>query len=270
MKVFGLSSEASVRASAPLFCQRVDTSRTITAFFCQAKGGDPLAITVRTVLERNPLFRGLVPATLDRIARLCMRRTYERDSVIFSQSDSGDALYGVMTGRVRISASSAGGREVFLNIMEPGDTFGEIALLDGRPRTAGATATAHSELFVVTREEFLGLLAREPLLVDHLLQSLCARLRWVSGFAEESALLSVPARLARRLLSLGKLHGHETRAGIELKVSQDEMARFLGLSRQIVNQHLQTWKARRWVDLGRGKIMILDAGALDAEVVGEP
>ncbi len=228
-----------------------------------------MAIGVQTVLERNLLFRGLSPATLAQIARLCVRRTYERDAVIFSQSDPGDALYGVVTGRVRISASSAGGREVFLNIMEPGDTFGEIALLDGRPRTASASATAPSDLLIVTREQFLGLLAREPQLADHLLRLLCARLRWVSGFAEESALLPVPARLARRLLSLGKLHGHETRAGTELRVSQDEMARFLGLSRQIVNQYLQTWKAQRWVDLGRGRIMILNGSALEAVVAGE-
>jgi CRP/FNR family cyclic AMP-dependent transcriptional regulator len=226
-----------------------------------------LAISVRTMLERNLLFRGLSPVTLEQIARLCVRRTYERDAVIFSQSDPGDALYGVVTGRVRISASSAGGREVFLNIMDPGDTFGEIALLDGRPRTASASATAPSDLLVIARDQFLGLVAREPQLVDHLLQLLCGRLRWVSGFAEESALLPVPARLARRLLSLGKLHGHETDAGIELKVSQEEMARFLGLSRQIVNQHLQAWKARRWIDLGRGRIMILNGRALEAKVV---
>ena len=225
-----------------------------------------MTISVQTVLGRNLLFRGLSPETLQQIARLCVRRAYERNAVIFSQSDPGDALYGVVTGRVRISASSAAGREVFLNIMEPGDTFGEIALLDGRPRTASASTTAPSELLIVTREQFLGLLAREPRLADHLLRLLCARLRWISGFAEESALLSVPARLARRLLSLGKLHGHETPAGIELKVSQDEVARFLGLSRQIVNQYLQTWKAQRWVDLGRGRIMILDSRALETVV----
>jgi CRP-like cAMP-binding protein len=225
-----------------------------------------VAFTVRTVLERNRLFRGLPAAALDQVARLCTRRAFERDAVIFSQSDPGDALYGVVTGRVRISASSPEGREVFLNIMEPGDTFGEIALLDGRPRTAAASAMAPSDLLIVTRSDFLKLLAREPELIEHLLQLLCARLRWVSGIAEESALLPVPGRLARRLLSLARLHGRETGAGIELKVSQEEMARFLGLSRQIVNQYLQVWKAQRWVDLGRGSILIRNAGALDAVV----
>jgi CRP-like cAMP-binding protein len=229
-----------------------------------------VAISARTVLERNLLFRGLSAPTLDRIARLCIRRTYERDAVIFSQADPGDALYGVVTGRVRISASSAGGREVFLNIMEPGDTFGEIALLDGRPRSASASATAASDLLIVTRTQFLGLLAQEPQLVDHLLKLLCARLRWVSEFAEESALLPVPARLARRLLSLGKLHGHETPAGTLLKVSQEEVARFLGLSRQIVNQYLQDWKGAHWVELGRGRIIIRDPPALAAVVAGDP
>src|ERR1700755_2623766 len=104
------------------------------------------------------LFRGLQAATLDQVARLCARRSYTPDAVIFSQSDPGDALFGVMTGRVRIGASSAGGREVFLNIMEPGDSFGEIALLDGQPRTATATAMSKSELFVITRAQFLALL----------------------------------------------------------------------------------------------------------------
>jgi len=142
-----------------------------------------MAFTVRTILERNRLFRGLSAGTLEQIARLCIRRTYEPDAVIFSQSDPGDALYGVVTGRVRISASSTEGKEIFLNIMEPGDTFGEIALLDGQPRTAGASAMAQSDLLVIPRAEFQGLLAREPQLVEHLLQLLCSRLRWISGIA---------------------------------------------------------------------------------------
>ena len=227
-----------------------------------------MAIAARTVLERNLLFRGLQPATLDLIAQLSVRRGYERNAVIFSQSDPGDALFGVITGRVRISSIAVSGREIFLNIMEPGDTFGEIALLDGRPRTARARAMAESELFIVPRRQFLELLAREPILADHLLRLLCARLRWVGGFVEESALLSATARLARRLLALGKVHGHEIGTGIELKISQDDVASFLGLSRQIVNQNLQDWKAHRWVSLGRGKITILDRRALE-QVAGQ-
>jgi CRP-like cAMP-binding protein len=157
---------------------------------------------------------------------------------------------------------------MFLNIIGPGDTFGEIALLDGRHRTATASATAPSELMIVMRDQFLALLLREPKLAIHLLQLLCQRIRWTSGLAEDSALLAVPARLARRLVSLAKLHGHDTLNGVHLIISQEEAARFLGLSRQVVNQHLQNWKAKGWVDLGRGKITIVDENALQVIVAG--
>jgi CRP-like cAMP-binding protein len=227
-----------------------------------------VALTVQTILERNRLFRGLPPATIQQLVGLAARRTYAAGAIVFSQSDPGDALYGVVTGRVLISASSPEGKEMFLNIMEPGDTFGEIALLDGQPRTATASATAACELMTITREPFLALLHREPKLVNHLLRLLCQRVRWTSGLAEESALLGVPARLARRLLSLGELHGRESSGGMQIAISQEDVARFLGLSRQIVNQYLQSWKSSGWVTLGRGKITLVDADALRRLVAG--
>ena len=221
-----------------------------------------VALTAETILERTRLFRGLPSATIKQISALSIRRSYRSGAIVFSQADPGDALYGVVTGKVRISASSPNGHEMFLNIMVPGDTFGEIALLDGRHRTATASATASSELIIIARDHFLELLKREPKLVNHVVQLLCERIRWTSGLAEESALLSVPERLARRLLGLGTLYGHETPKGVEVSISQEEVAHFLGLSRQSVNQYLQHWKARGWLTLGRGKIVIVDERAL--------
>src|SRR5262245_52912937 len=120
------------------------------------------SLSAKAVLERNYLFRGLPDASLKRIAALATRRTYSKGAVIFAQGDQGDALFGVAAGRVRISASGAGGQEVFLNIMEPGDTFGEIAVMDGLPRTAAATALDHTTLIMIKRNDFLQLLEREP------------------------------------------------------------------------------------------------------------
>jgi CRP/FNR family transcriptional regulator, cyclic AMP receptor protein len=249
-----------VSAFIKRFCQGDDTRRTLFARF---HARNPLvALTAETILERTRLFRGLPSATIQQISSLSIRRSYRSGAIVFSQADPGDALYGVVTGQVRISASSPNGREMFLNIMEPGDTFGEIALLDGRHRTATASATASSELIIITRDHFLELLKREPKLVNHVVQLLCERIRWTSGLVEESALLTVPERLARRLLSLGQLHGHETPSGVELSISQEEVARFLGLSRQAVNQYLQNWKVQGWLTLGRGKIVIIDEHAL--------
>jgi CRP-like cAMP-binding protein len=88
------------------------------------------------------------------------------------------------------------------------------------------------------------------------------RLRWTSGLLEDAALLDAPARLAKRLLSLGQLHGERSGNGFRLRISQEDLASFLGVSRQAVNQQLQAWKAQGWVELGRGVVTVLDAAAL--------
>src|SRR5215471_19133913 len=221
------------------------------------------ARTAKAVLQKNFLFRGLPEAALERVAAIATRRQYPKGAVIFAQGQPGDALFGVVAGQVRISASGVGGQEVFLNIMEPGDTFGEIAVMDGLPRTAGASALEDTSLIVIKRADFLKLLEREPKLAIHLLKLLCERLRWTSELVEESAFLAGPARLAKRLMILASLHGRSASIGcLELRISQAELARFLGISRQIVNQHLSEWRKNGWVDLGRSQIVIRNAEAL--------
>ena len=216
----------------------------------------------KMMLKASPLFRGLSPQVLERVAELAVQRCYRGGEIVFSQGDPGDALYGVVTGKIRISAGAADGREIFLNIMEPGDTFGEIALLDGGMRTATATATIASELVSIRREQFLGLLEREPGVAKELLHLCGERLRWTSGLVEDAALLDASARLAKRLLSLGQLHGQRTNGGIALRISQEDLAAFLGVSRQVVNQYLQGWKAKGWVALGRGVVTVRDEAAI--------
>lgn len=222
-----------------------------------------MPLTAKTVIERNQLFRGLPKTTIERIAALATRRTYAEGAVVFMRGDPGDSLCGVVSGRVRISASRPGGREVFLNVMGPGDAFGEIGLLDGKPRTATATALARTELLILRRERFAELLASEPSLARHLIQLLCERVRWTAQLMEDSALLSVPARLAKRVLSLARQAGGDPVSGAKVSISQEELAQFLGLSRQVVNQHLQAWKQAGWVTSGRGSITLADVRALE-------
>jgi CRP-like cAMP-binding protein len=221
-----------------------------------------VALNAKTLIERNHLFRGLPQKTIDRVAALATRRSYDEGAIIFMRGDPGDSLCGVVTGRVRISASRAGGKEVFLNIMEPGDAFGEIALLDGSPRTATATAMARTELTIIPRDAFFALLRTEAQLAEHLIQLLCKRVRWTAEQMEDSALLSVPAKIAKRLLSLARVQGRESPEGVRLAISQEELAQFLGLSRQIVNQHLQAWRGKGWIALGRGSVTIVNARGL--------
>jgi CRP-like cAMP-binding protein len=223
-----------------------------------------MSTTAKAVLRGNLLLRGLAEATLDRIAALAIRRHYPKGTTVFRQGDAGDALYAVISGQVRISAASHDGREVFLSLMEPGDTFGEIAVIDGLERTAGAVAVADSSLFLIRRSDLLALMQREPAVAVHLLQVFCRRLRWTTELIEEAAFLDLPARLARRLLRLSADSGVKGPNGTTLRLSQGELANFLSASRQVVNQHLQEWRDGGWITLARGTIVILDEEALRA------
>ena len=214
------------------------------------------------MLERNSLFRGLAAATLDRLAALSSKRTFKSESVIFLRGDPGDALFGVVSGRVRVSTQTANGREVILNVMKPGDVFGEIALLDGQPRTASATALSPTQLIIIQRADFIALLQRDPQLAIHLIELLCGRVRWTSQQMEDTSLLNVSQRLAKRVLHLASSQGLPTKEGVEIRISQEQLAKFLGLSRQIVNKYLQTWKRKRWIGLGRGRLIVSDERAL--------
>jgi CRP/FNR family transcriptional regulator, cyclic AMP receptor protein len=237
---------------------------TEVPLFPGAPGPEPGA-AARRLLKRNALFSGLPDAVLDRIAAHAQWRSCRRNETLFSQGDQGDALFGVVSGRVRISTVGPDGREVFLNIMEPGDTFGEIAVIDGLPRTAGAVALDPATLIFIRREEFLAVVEREPVLAMHLLRLFCKRVRWTSDLVEESSFLFGPARLAKRLLVLTALHGEAGPEGMELAISQAELAQFLNMSRQLVNQQLQAWRSRGWVSLGRSRIVVRDAEALGRE-----
>ena len=225
-------------------------------------------LTTRAVIEHNFLFQGLPPATIDAVAGLAHRQACETNTLIFSQGDDGNALYGVASGQVRIFTADTRGHEVFLNVLGPGDTFGEIALLDGLPRTASAVTIVQSTLVVIPRRHFLAHLEREPELALHLMKLLCGRLRWVSDLVEESAFLAGPARVAKRLASLVETYGRPGQdGGIEIVMSQADLGRFLGISRQIINQYLRDWCERGWVELMRGRIIIHDLEALNRIVV---
>lgn len=214
------------------------------------------------LLKQSDLFGELPSAALKKFAELATNRAVSRGEIVFQQGDPGDALFGVISGKVLISGRGRDGKEVSLNIMEPGALFGEIALFDGEPRTANATAAKNSVLLVIQRRHFKALLQREPALAIHLLQLLCKRIRWTSELVEESALLSVPTRLARRLAAIAELEGERGATGITVHISQNDLAQFIGVSRQVVNGYLQDWRREDWISLGRSRVVIEDMGAI--------
>jgi CRP-like cAMP-binding protein len=216
----------------------------------------------KAILENNLLFSGLPARSLDRISTIVHRRNHLKGSLLFQQDDPGDAFFGIVSGRVRISASAADGQELHFVELGPGDTFGEIALIDGGPRTATAVVVTDAILFTIEREQFLSLLHEEPTLTFHLLTRLCQRVRWTSELAEDLSFLDIPAQLAKRIVLLAASFGTPCTDGVELSVGQSDLAAFLSLSRQAVNTHLQVWRRKGWLDIGRGRILIRNLAGL--------
>lgn len=225
-----------------------------------------MTIDKQSLLASHYMFRDIEPVVLSRITDLGVTKRLDRQEVLFHKGDEGDALYGILSGQIRISASSFAGKEVIMNVLKPGEIFGEIALLDGLPRTADATAMGKCELFMIRRRDFVAFLEREPKLAIHLLRMVCERVRWTSGLVEDAAFLPLESRLAKRLLALAGLYGEEQAEGgtlINIQLSQSELGRMMGTTRESVNRHLQAWKKDGFIDLGRGSVTIHDEEALE-------
>ena len=212
-----------------------------------------------SVLRTSPIFRGLSLEVLESITTLCRIRRYGRGELVFAEGDPGLKLYGVIEGRLIITAGSPQGSELHLNVATPGEIIGEIAFLDGGTRTATARAAEPTTCFELDRPAFFTLLEKCPELSTHLLQLVCRRVREMTKLAADSAFLSVSERLAARLRSLATPRP-DGRA--EVRISQAELADFLGVSRQVVNGYLQIWKRDGILDLARGAIRIKNLGAL--------
>jgi CRP-like cAMP-binding protein len=220
-------------------------------------------LDVSIMIANNRLFSGLPGPALASIAKLTARRRAARGATLFFQGDAGDVFYGIESGRVRISTMSEEGRELHLVELGPGDTFGEIALLDGGPRTASALVTDAASLFVIERRAFRSLLERDVSLAIKLLERLCERVRWTSELVEDLSFLRVEAQIAKRIWLLARNFGTDSPDGRQLRVAQGDLATFLGLSRQAVNTHLQAWRAEGWLEISRGRLLIRDPGRLE-------
>jgi CRP/FNR family cyclic AMP-dependent transcriptional regulator len=191
-------------------------------------------------LSRVPLFASSNPAHLSEIAQRLTTRNYRRSEVIFHQDDPGAALHVIKKGQVKINTMSPEGEEAILVILTDGDFFGELSLLDGRPRSANAVAMEATQTLALQRQDFLDILGKHREMVGDILASLAGRLRNTDHLLEDAVFLSLPARLAKRLLDLAEKHGVKTDRGLEidLNLTQQELAAALGVSRVALNKQL--------------------------------
>jgi CRP/FNR family cyclic AMP-dependent transcriptional regulator len=212
-------------------------------------------------LRNHPLFREFPPAVIEHFGTYMTRRSVRRGSTIFAKGDPGTGLMAVLWGSVKISVPTADGREAVLNIINPGEIFGEMALLDGRPRSADAVAMDDCELMVIDRRDFIPFLREQPDIALKFIEILCARIRHTSEQVEDVMYLSFPGRLAKTLLQL--TGGPEAPAAHRnVRITQRELSSIIGMSRESTNKQLRAWETRKWVRLQRGGIAVLNPAAL--------
>jgi len=197
----------------------------------------------RDVLAATPLFHQLDRAELDGLAELTVERQVARDGIVVRRGDPDSSLLVLVHGRLRAGAMSSDGREVTIGLMEPVAVLGEIALLDGRPRSMDVVAMLDSLLLQVDRASFLPFLRTRPDLMLRLMSLLCDRLRRASAAFEDVALAPLPARLARLLLTLAGTHGVPSGTGVRLRLrlSQRDIGAQVAATRERVNKQLRQW-----------------------------
>ncbi|HYM02594.1 MAG TPA: Crp/Fnr family transcriptional regulator [Stellaceae bacterium] len=220
--------------------------------------------TLTNLLAKQFLFELLSPAEFDRLLAFARVVPHRAGSTIFAQGSPGDSLIAVIEGEVNISAPSVEGREVIFAVMKPGQTFGEVALLDGKDRTADAVARTDCRLLVIHRRDFMPFLNDHPQIALRLLPILCEQIRRMSEQVQDALFLDQPTRLAKKLLSLAAERGQPTPQGkrLGLHLSQRELGNFLGIPRETVNRQLRFWRAEGMIALDDGTITLTDEAAL--------
>ena len=194
-----------------------------------------------SVLRKCYLFEGLAPESLAPLVEASAIRVIEPGTEIFAAGDAVDGLRVVVSGQVRLWIADREGRQLTLHLAEPGESFGEIALLDNLPRTATATATERTRCLLLPVSAVETAIATDPAVSRHLILSLCAIVRrnvdTISGFAFSA----LDARLARRLHELAMDHAEITgqAARFTRRFSQTDLAQLLGVTREAVNKKLR-------------------------------
>lgn len=218
------------------------------------------------LLSRVDLFAALTPPELAQVAALLRRRRYHKDAVLFLKGDPGASLYVVEEGWVKLVLASEEGKEFTLDLLGPGDCFGELALLDGEPRSADAIAQEECAVLLLPRTDFDRFLTAQPRAARALLAVLSRRLRRDAALLHEAVFAGIADRLAHALLRLAEQQADPagTGPGRALRVTQEELAGALGVTRESVNKWLGYFERRGVIRRQRGQITLLRPEALRA------
>lgn len=219
-----------------------------------------------TSLRESCLFERAEDDALAEIAGQLRRRRFRRGETIFHQGDPGDALHIVSSGAIKIVLPSAEGEEAIIATLRSGDFFGELALLDGAPRSATAVALEPSETWTLSRELLLTQLDRDPALRNSLLAGVARELRRITGHVEELHFLDLGGRLASRLARLAReREPGASEVHLDWPYTQSDLASMIGGTRQSVNKLLADLVSRGLVIIEKDTLVIPNVSALELE-----
>jgi CRP/FNR family cyclic AMP-dependent transcriptional regulator len=221
------------------------------------------------LLRHTLLFAGLNDSELARVAYDLYRCSYAAGEILFHQGDPGAAIYIVETGRVRIYVPTEEGQEISVILYGPGETFGEMALLESAPRSATAEAMEDTVVLAMGSVPFYRHLQENYQVALNLMQHLSRRLRATTDQVRAMASLDVSRRTIQSLLRLAKRQGTPAADGIHLgRLTQQELASLVGTSRESVNRALRALARKELVAVVRGEIVIRQVEALE-DLLGE-
>jgi CRP/FNR family cyclic AMP-dependent transcriptional regulator len=210
--------------------------------------------------SRVSIFSKLNPADVEQIAKTITYKKFETDATVFFQGEPSDSLFMVLKGSVKVTGATDEGTEKILDILGAGEVFGELAMLDGHPRSATVTTCEPTEMASISRKDFQAFVAGRSEILWKLMESLCERLRKTSGNMLEMASKEVPYRLLAALHQLTEKYGEVTPDGtcvLSVKFGVQDLAGMVGASREVVSRLLHQYEADGLIELGKDKKIIV-------------
>src|SRR6266704_5274117 len=209
-------------------------------------------------LKQVDIFAGLSDEEIGQLSSVAKRRTFRSGEVIFHREDPGQVLYVIKEGEVKISLISPDGQEISLVVFGKGECFGEVAMLDGLPRSADAIAMEKVECYTLQRSDFHKAIMKNPKIAIQVMEVLSKRLRSTDQMVEDLIFLDVYGRVAKKLLELADTHGSKVGNGIriDVRLTQQDLASMVGASRESVNKVMGYFTDKDFISTDKHRITL--------------
>ncbi len=216
------------------------------------------------LISMSPLFSVLSETARDEVLKRTRPLSLGAGDPLYARGDPSDRYFGILKGRLRLSADSFDGKTVTLNQVDTGEWFGELGLFEGGTRLVDAKATEQTDLLCLSRDDMMALATSQPAMFVPIVELLGDRIRLVGELLQEAVFHDVTYRLAKRLLDLADRHGQSVDQGIfiDLHLPQEELGQMVGATREAVGRQLSAWKKNAWIGVSYGKITILNRAPL--------